>query len=70
LAIQQLSEHMLVRGIDVVGPIPAELNKTTVFAAGVATSAAAPREAAALIELLQAPHIRKTMASHGLTPAG
>jgi molybdate transport system substrate-binding protein len=68
IAVQQLSEHMLVAGVDVVGLIPAELNKTTVFAAGIATRAKAPREAAALIELLQAPHIRKAMPSHGLTP--
>ena len=43
---------MLVPGVDVVGPLPAELNKTTTFTAGVARSAAAPNEAAALIRLL------------------
>jgi molybdate transport system substrate-binding protein len=68
LAIQQLCEHMLVPGVDVVGPLPDELNKTTTFTAGVAKSAAAPNEAAALIRLLLAPHVRTAMPSHGLQP--
>ena len=68
IAIQQLCEHMLVPGVDVVGPLPDELNKTTVFTAGVTRSAAAPNEGAALIKLLLAPHVRAAMPSHGLTP--
>jgi molybdate transport system substrate-binding protein len=68
IAIQQLCEHMLVPGVDIVGPLPVELNKTTTFTAGVAQSAAAPNEAAALIRLLLAPHVRAAMPSHGLRP--
>jgi molybdate transport system substrate-binding protein len=68
LAIQQLCEHMLVPGIEIVGPLPDELNKTTTFTAGVTPSAAAPNEAAALIRLLLAPHVRAAMPSHGLQP--
>jgi molybdate transport system substrate-binding protein len=59
---------MLVPGVDVVGPIPAELNKVTIFAAGVTTSSGSPREAAKLVELLAAPHIQKRMPACGLTP--
>ena len=69
IAIQQLCEHMLVPGVDVVGPLPDELNKTTTFMAGVAKSATAPNEAVALIRLLLAPHVRAAMPSHGLRPA-
>ena len=68
IAIQQLCEHMLVKGVDVVGPLPDDLNKTTTFTAGIAKSAAAPNEAAALIRLLLAPHVRAAMPSHGLRP--
>jgi molybdate transport system substrate-binding protein len=68
IAIQQLCEHMLVPGVDVVGPLPDELNKTTVFTAGVTQSAAAPSEGTALVKLLLAPHVRAAMPSHGLTP--
>ena len=68
IAIQQLCEHMLVPGVDVVGPLPTDLNKTTTFTAGVTASAAAPNEAAALIRLLLAPHVRAAMPAHGLQP--
>ena len=68
LAIQQLCEHMLVPGVEIVGPLPDELNKTTTFTAGVTRSAAAPEEATALIRLLLAPHVRAAMPSHGLQP--
>jgi molybdate transport system substrate-binding protein len=68
IAVQQLCEHMLVPGVDVAGPLPAELNRTTVFTAGVLKSAASPGEAATLIRLLLAPHVRAAMPSHGLQP--
>jgi len=68
LAIQQLCEHMLVSGVEIVGPLPDELNKTTTFTVGVTTAAAAPNEAAALIRLLLAPHVRTAMPSHGIQP--
>jgi molybdate transport system substrate-binding protein len=67
LAVQQLSEHKLVPGVDVVGALPDEINRTTVFTAGVAARAAAPREAASLIALLCAPHVQTVMPEHGLT---
>ena len=52
---------MLVPGVDVVGPIPAELNKVTTFTGGIAAKSAAPREASVLLELLLAPHIQGIM---------
>ncbi len=67
IAIQQLCEHRLVPGVDVVGTLPAELNKTTTFTAGVSVRAASPKEAAALIALLGAAHVQGFMPEHGLT---
>jgi molybdate transport system substrate-binding protein len=67
IAVQQLCEHKLVPGADVVGALPDEINRTTVFTAGVAARAASPREAAALIALLCAPHVQRIMPDHGLT---
>jgi molybdate transport system substrate-binding protein len=58
-----------VPGVDVVGPIPAELNKVTTFTGGVAAKSAAARESAALLELLVAPHIQGIMPRHGLEPS-
>lgn len=68
IAIQQLCEHMLVPGVDVVGPLPAELQRVTTFTAGVAAKAAAPSEAKALIKLLLSPTIQAAMPEHGLEP--
>ena len=59
---------MLVPGVDIVGPLPNELNKVTTFTVGVTTAAAAPKQAAALIELMLAPHVRSAMPSHGIQP--
>jgi len=67
IAVQQLCEHKLVAGVDVVGALPDELNKRTTFTAGVSARAAAPKEAAALIALLAAPHVQRIMPEHGLT---
>ncbi len=36
LGFQQISELLPVKGIDVVGPIPAEIQKVTLYSAGVA----------------------------------
>ena len=69
IAVQQLCEHKLVRGIDVVGALPDELNKRTTFTAGVAARAASPKAAAALIALLGAPHVQRVMPEHGLFAA-
>jgi len=55
-----------VPGVDVVGTLPPELNKTTTFTAGVAAQAAAAKEAAALIALLSAAHVQGFMPEHGL----
>ena len=70
LAVQQLCEHMLVKGVDVVGPLPAELQKVTIFAASVAAGASHPAQASALIDLLLAPHVQAAMSTHGLEAIG
>jgi molybdate transport system substrate-binding protein len=68
LAIQQLCEHMLVPGVDVVGPLPAELQKVTTFAAAVGAGASNPEQGRALIRLLMAPHVQAAMPALGLEP--
>jgi molybdate transport system substrate-binding protein len=55
LAAAQVPELMAVPGVDVVGPLPAELQTVTVFAAGM-TSAAKDAEAAkAFLRFLTSP---------------
>jgi molybdate transport system substrate-binding protein len=64
IGFQQLSELHPIAGIDVVGPLPAEVQRVTVFAAGIGTAAAHPEPARELVKFLAAPEaapvIRKT----------
>ena len=49
IGFQQISELLPVPGIDYLGPLPPEVQKVTVFSAGVATAARNPDAARALI---------------------
>jgi molybdate transport system substrate-binding protein len=53
LGVQQLCELEPVPGIDIVGPLPAAVQKITHFAAGIPADAANAAGARALMELLQ-----------------
>jgi molybdate transport system substrate-binding protein len=68
IGFQQISELLPVAGIDLVGPLPPELQKVTVFAAGVATKAQQPEAARALIGYLTSPAAAPVIAKSGLEP--
>ena len=69
LAIQQMSELAAVDGINIVGPLPDDLQMLTTFSAGVFTHSAVPDTAKALRDMLyQAESIDAYRAS-GLQPA-
>ena len=70
VAIQQVSELMEVPGVDIVGPLPAELDAITVFSG--ALFAASPRKGAgmALLRFLSAPDAAPVYARKGLEPLG
>ena len=55
LAAAQVPELLAVPGVDVVGPLPAELQTVTVFSLGLATEAKATDAAKALIQFLAGP---------------
>lgn len=52
IGFQQISELKPVQGIDIVGPLPADLQKITVFSAGIATVSKEPEAGKALIKFL------------------
>ena len=52
LGVQQLCELAPVPGIDIVGPLPDPVQRTTHFSGGIPANAASTRAAAALLELL------------------
>lgn len=70
LGFQQMSELMSVKGIDLLGPIPAEIQKVTVFSAGVAAGAKEPEAGGALIRFLSAPAAAAVIKKTGMEPAG
>jgi len=70
IAIQQIPELMAVTGIDLVGPIPAELQKITLVSAGVFRDALEPQAARALIGFLSTPVAAAVISSKGLEPTG
>jgi len=68
LAIQQKPEIMNVAGVDIVGPLPADLNKVTTFAAAVIPNSKNPEGAEALLKFLQSPEATKVFKASGFEP--
>jgi molybdate transport system substrate-binding protein len=68
LAVQQISELKQVAGIEVVGPIPLELQVAAVFSAGLATAAARPVEARRLLNFLASAQVASVLRETGLEP--
>ena len=68
IGFQQISELLPVAGVDMIGPLPPELQKITVFSAGVATVSKEPDAGKALIKFLASPEARATMIKTGLDP--
>jgi molybdate transport system substrate-binding protein len=58
-----------VKGIDIVGPLPPELQQITVFSGALHSAAKEPDAAAALIKFLTAPAAADSIKKHGLEPA-
>ncbi len=70
IGFQQISELLPVPGIDYVGPLPPEVQKVTLFSAGVATGSKHPAAARALIKFLASPAAIPAIAKSGLDPVG
>ncbi|MBM3529606.1 MAG: ABC transporter substrate-binding protein [Alphaproteobacteria bacterium] len=69
IGFQQISELVHIGGIDVVGPLPAEIQCITRFCCGVHSGAKNPDGARALARFLAAPARLPVMKKHGLEPA-
>jgi molybdate transport system substrate-binding protein len=68
IGFQQISELKPVTGIDIVGPLPNDLQKITVFSAGIATVSKEPDAGKALIKFLASPAARDTIVKSGMDP--
>jgi molybdate transport system substrate-binding protein len=68
IGFQQVSELLPIQGIDFVGPLPAEVQRVTVFSAGVTAGSKKPAAASALIRFLASPDASRAIAKTGLEP--
>ena len=69
LGFQQMSELLPVPGIDIVGPLPIDVQRITVFSAGVHVRAQARDAAKALVAFLTAPAAAPVIRKNGMEPA-
>ena len=67
IAFHNLTEILPVEGVTLVGLIPAELQRSTVYSGAVMKSAKNPREAQALLDYLASPAGRKAFLDRGFT---
>ena len=70
LGFQQTSELLPVPGIDYVGPLPAAVQRVSVFSAGVAVHSGNRAAAEALIRFLASSDAAAAVARTGLEPVG
>lgn len=68
IGFQQVSELIHVRGIDYLGPLPADIQETTVFAAAIHKDSRSPDAARALIRFLSAPQAARVIRNAGMDP--
>jgi len=68
IGFQQISELLPVRGIDIVGPLPSEVQEITIFSAGVHVKAKAPAPASAFARYVAAPAAGAVLKQTGLVP--
>lgn len=69
IGFQQISELLPVKGIDIVGPLPAGAQRVTLFAAGIPVTAKNPEAAKRLIRWLASPVAYLAIQKSGLEPA-
>jgi molybdate transport system substrate-binding protein len=68
LAVQQISELKLVAGVEVVGPIPRNLQTPAVFSAGRLAASERAAQSDALLKYLASPEVAPVLRESGLEP--
>lgn len=68
LGFQQVSELVHAKGIDYLGPLPADIQSITVFSAGLHNAAPAPEAARALMMFVTAPEAGPVIRRTGMEP--
>src|SRR3954469_23761026 len=68
IGFQQMRELKPVEGIDIIGPLPDELQKITVFSAGIANVSKEKDAGKGLIKFLASPAARAEIVKSGMDP--
>ena len=68
IGFQQVSELLPVKGIDYLGPLPADIQEVTLFSAAVHKSAGPTEAARALLKFLTAPEAAPIIRKTGMEP--
>lgn len=66
IGLHQISEILAVKGVTLVGPLPAEIQNYTTYAAGVSADAKEADAARALVKLLAGPAAEPVLTSRGM----
>jgi molybdate transport system substrate-binding protein len=69
IAVQQISELMVVAEADIVGPLPDDCQQVTAFVGGVHAQASDAEGARALLDLLRTPTAAVVIRAKGMVPA-
>ena len=69
LAVQQISELMVVSGIEVVGPLPADIQTAATFSAGILVGSEQAEVASTFLRFLASPAVAPVLRRAGLQPA-
>jgi len=70
IGIHQISEILPVKGITLIGPLPADIQNYTVYAAGLGANGKESEAAKALLKTLSGPAAADVLKSKGMEPAG
>ena len=70
MQIGQITEIIISPGVDLAGPLPGEIQNTTVMAAGIITASKAPDAAKAFISFISSPSGVDVLKASGFQPAG
>jgi molybdate transport system substrate-binding protein len=68
LGLHQISEILPIKGVSLVGPLPAEIQNYTVYAGGIGAGAHDPAAARALLARLTGPDAAAVLKAKGMEP--
>jgi molybdate transport system substrate-binding protein len=68
MQIGQITEIVIAPGVDLAGPLPGEIQNTTLMAAGIIATSKAPDAAKALISFISSPSAAAVLKASGFQP--